>query len=206
MLVADGQEAREQAARVVERGGVVGFRTDTFYGLGVDPFNRDALRALNELKGREGKPILVLVAAREAAARLIETAAPLFDALTARHWPGPLTIVCAARPEAPEELTAGTNTVGVRLPDDADVRALVAACGGALTATSANLAGQPPARSASDVESYFGARLDLVIDGGATRTELPSTVLDITRDPPALVREGVVSRAALEATLGRALK
>lgn len=203
MLMADGQEARGRASRVVEGGGIVGFRTDTFYGLGVDPFNRDALRALNELKGREGKPVLVLVAARGDAGRLVETDSPLFDALAARLWPGALTIVCAARAGVPEELTAGTGTVGVRLPDDADVRALVAACGGALTATSANPAGLPPARSAAEVEHYFRDRIDLVIDGGGTRAEHPSTVLDITRDPPALVREGVVSRADVEATLGR---
>jgi len=203
MLIADGQEAREHAARVIEAGGVVGFRTDTFYGLAVDPFNRDALNALNELKGREGKPILVLVATREDAARLAELDTPLFDAIAARHWPGALTIVCAARDEVPEELTAGTGTVGVRLPDDADVRALVVACGGALTATSANTAGSPPARSAADVARYFGGRIDLVIDGGDTRAEHPSTVLDITRDPPTIVREGAVPREEIEATLNR---
>lgn len=206
MLITDGQEARERAARVVAAGGVVGFRTDTFYGLGVDPFNRDALRALNELKGREGKPILVLVAGRETAARLIETDSPRFAALAARHWPGALTIVCAARALVPDELTAGTGTVGVRLPDDADVRALVAACGGALTATSANPAGEPPARSAADVARYFGGRIALVVDGGETRAEQPSTVLDITRDPPALVREGVVPRAAIEETIAKVVR
>src|SRR5215207_1944568 len=164
MVMLDGQEARARAARVIGAGGVVGFRTDTFYGLGVDPFNRDALRALNGLKGREGKPILVLVAERADAPRLWGTAPPLFDALAARHWPGALTIVCAARPGVPEELTAGTRTVGVRLPADEDVRALVRACGGALTATSANPAGHAPARSAAEVERYFRDRVDLVID------------------------------------------
>jgi L-threonylcarbamoyladenylate synthase len=201
MVIPDGQEARARAARVVGAGGVVGFRTDTFYGLGVDPFNRDALRALNELKGREGKPVLVLVAERADARRLWEKAPPLFDALAARHWPGALTIVCAARPGVPEELTAGTGTVGVRLPADEDVRALVRACGGALTATSANPAGEPPARSAADVRRYFQDRIDLVIDGGETKAERPSTVLDIHSDPPVLVREGVVTRAEIEATL-----
>ena len=205
MLIVDGQEARARASRVIAGGGVVGFRTDTFYGLGVDPFNRDALGALNRLKGREGKPVLVLVAGRGDAARLVETGSPLFDAVAARHWPGPLTVVCAARAGVPEELTAGTGTVGVRLPDDADVRALVGACGGALTATSANPSGEPPARSAAEVERYFRDRIDLVVDGGETRAEQPSTVLDITRDPPALVREGAVSRAEIEATLGKAV-
>lgn len=201
MIIQDSLEARHSAARVIGAGGVIGFRTDTFYGLGVDPFKREALRVLNELKGREGKPILVLVSDTGAASRLIETSSPLFNALSARHWPGALTIVCAARPEAPEELTAGTGTVGARLPDDVDVVALVAIAGGLLTATSANRAGEPPARSAAEVEAYFGDSLDLIIDGGASKSELPSTVLDITRDPPALIREGVVSRRDIALTL-----
>lgn len=201
MIIEDSQEARQHAAHIISRGGIIGFRTDTFYGLGVDPFNRKALRVVNELKGREGKPILVLVSEQRAASRLIETSAPLFDALSARHWPGALTIVCAARPDAPQELTAGTGTVGVRLPDDVDVVALVAIAGGLLTATSANRAGEPPARSAAEVEAYFGDSLELIIDGGASKSELPSTVLDITREPPALIREGVVSRRELTLTL-----
>ncbi|HEX6624402.1 MAG TPA: L-threonylcarbamoyladenylate synthase, partial [Pyrinomonadaceae bacterium] len=150
---------------------------------------------------REGKPILVLVAERADAPRLWETAPPLFDALAARHWPGALTVVCAARRGLPEELTAGTGTVGVRLPADEEVRALVRACGGALTATSANPAGEPPARSAADVERYFQHRIDLVIDGGETKVERPSTVLDIHGGTPVLVREGVVTRAEIEETL-----
>ena len=201
MDIPDGQEARENAARIVNAGGIIGFRTDTFYGLGVDPFNRDALRALNELKGREGKPILVLIADETDAERLVEVKTSLFPALCAKHWPGALTLVSFARREVTEELTAGTGTVGVRLPNDAEVRALVRAVGGALTATSANIAGEPPARNAADVARYFGGRLDLIIDGGECRTEQPSTVLDITRDPPVLIREGVVSRVELSATL-----
>ena len=201
MIIRDGLEARQSAARIIGAGGVIGFRSDTFYGLGVDPFNREALRVLNELKGREGKPILVLVSDTGALSRLIYTSSPLFNALSAKHWPGALTIVCAARPEAPEELTAGTGTVGARLPDDVDVVALVAGVGGVLTATSANRAGEPPARRAAEVEAYFGDSLDLIIDGGASKSELPSTVLDITREPPVLIREGVVSRRDIALTL-----
>ncbi len=200
MLIHDGRKAHERAARTISRGGVIGFRTDTFYGLGVDPFNHEALDALNDLKGREGKPILVLVSSVDAASRLIDTHSPLFGAVCARHWPGALTLVCKARPEVPEALTAGTGTVGVRLPDDASVTALVRACGGALTATSANPAGAPPARCAAEVEHYFQERLDLIIDGGACRAEQPSTVLDIESDPPSMIREGVVPRHELAAT------
>lgn len=197
----DSPAARERAARVVNAGGLLAFLTDTFYGLGADPFNPSALERINALKGREGKPILVLSAEADDAARLIEERTRAFAVLAARHWPGALTLVAAARTEAPELLTAGTGTVGLRLPDDAGARAVVRACGGLLTATSANPAGEPPARTAGEVAHYFKEGLDLVIDGGAARTEQPSTIVDVTGTRPRLIREGVVTRAELEATL-----
>ncbi|HYY94310.1 MAG TPA: L-threonylcarbamoyladenylate synthase, partial [Pyrinomonadaceae bacterium] len=123
------------------------------------------------------------------------------EVLAARHWPGALTLIAQARAEVPELLTAGTGTIGVRLPDDEEARAIVRACGGVLTATSANPAGRAPARNASEVEDYFPRGLGLVIDGGAARTELPSTVLDVSGARARLIREGVVPRGEIEATL-----
>ena len=200
-IIADSADARERAAREVAAGRVVAFRTDTFYGLGANPFNERAVAAVNELKGREGKPILVLVATTEDAARLIARTSTLFDALAARHWPGPLTLIAEAKPELPALLTAGTNTIGVRLPSDEDALKIVRATGGALTATSANPAGLPPARDASEAARYFTEGLALVIDGGPSRTELPSTVIDVTGERPRIVREGVVTRDEIEETL-----
>lgn len=201
LIYPDSTEARERAARVTAAGGLVAFRTDTFYGVGADPFNPSALELVNALKGRDGKPILVLAADAKDAERLIAEKTRTFELLAARHWPGALTLVVAARAEVPELLTAGTSTVGVRLPDDAEARAIVRACGGLLTATSANTAGRPPARTAAEVAEYFPDNLDLVIDGGTTRTELPSTVVDVTTLNPRLIREGVVTRAELEESL-----
>src|SRR5436309_8085361 len=118
MIVKDGVEARQRAAQVITAGGVLAFRTDTFYGLGADPFNRDAVRRINELKGRDGKPILVVLSDAREAERFILNRTKLFDAVSMRHWPGALTIVVCARPEVPIELTAGSGTIGLRLPDD----------------------------------------------------------------------------------------
>lgn len=201
LIYPDSPEARERAASVVAAGGLAAFRTDTFYGVGADPFNPAALELVNALKGRDGKPILVIAADAVDAGRLVAERTRTFDLLAARHWPGALTLVAAARAGVPELLTAGTGTVGVRLPDDAQARAVVRACGGLLTATSANPAGRPPARTAAEVAEYFPEGLGLVIDSGATRTELPSTVVDVTGPRPRLIREGVVTRAELEATL-----
>ena len=203
LILADGTEARLKAAGSVAAGGVVAFRTDTFYGLGVDPFNAGALQTLNDLKGREGKPILLLVAEESGAGRFLRDDSPLFRELTKRFWPGALTIVAGARPGVPEILTAGTGTVGVRLPDDEDARKIVRACGGALTATSANPSGSPPARTALEAARYFPEGLALVLDGGEAQSDLPSTVLDIRGPAPRLIREGVVKRAELAEALGR---
>src|SRR6267378_945988 len=134
MILTENEETRATAAEVIRRGGIVAFRTDTFYGLGVDPFNRAAVQSLRALKGREeAKPILVLIADIGELDRLISQRTPLFDLVSQRYWPGPLTLVGPARKELPDELTAATGTIGVRLPDDTAVRDLIRACGGSLT-------------------------------------------------------------------------
>jgi L-threonylcarbamoyladenylate synthase len=200
-ILRDGAQTRERARTVIARGGVVAFRTDTFYGLGANPFDADAVRAVGDLKGREGKPILVVVSDAAQANRLLAGRSKLFDLLAARFWAGALTLVAQAREELPEELTASTGTVGVRLPADEDVRSFVRACGGALTATSANRAGEPPARSAEEVSRAFPAGLDLIVDGGETRAAAASTVVDVTGAQARLIREGVISWAEIEAAL-----
>jgi L-threonylcarbamoyladenylate synthase len=199
MMLADDERARQVAARTIAEGGVLAFRTDTFYGLGADPFNPIALQKIYALKGREeGKPLLVIISDAALAERLVESQSKLFDAFAKRHWPGPITLVGTAREGVPEELTAGTGTIGVRLPDDERVRNFVRAMGGALTATSANPAGQAAARTAQEVASYFPKGLDLIIDSGPAPGGLPSTVLDVSGPTVRLIREGAVTKEALE--------
>jgi L-threonylcarbamoyladenylate synthase len=183
----------EQIAAPIKRGGVIAFRTDTFYGLGADPFNTSAVQKIRDLKGREDdKPILVIISDTKYLDQLIPYRSRAFDRLAAHLWPGALTIIGQAADDLPAELTAGTKTVGVRLPDDDRVRALIEACGGKLTATSANASGQPAARTAVEVANYFGRQIDLIVDGGATASESPSTVVAATTDEVSLVREGVI--------------
>jgi L-threonylcarbamoyladenylate synthase len=197
MIVPVNSSAHLKAAEIIRSGGVIAFRTDTFYGLGADPFNREAIVRIKELKGREDdKPILLLVSDENEVDRFIEQS-EFFKLVAKGHWPAPLTLIGMARPEVPIELTAGTRSLGVRLPDDDDVRSFVRACGGALTATSANVSGQPPARTAKEVENYFPAGIDLIIDGGEVTAIEPSTVLDLSRPEPRLVREGAVKREML---------
>ncbi|HEX8774984.1 MAG TPA: L-threonylcarbamoyladenylate synthase [Pyrinomonadaceae bacterium] len=205
-FVVDSPQTRQRAASLIRGGGVVAFLTDTFYGLGADPFNRSALRKLNELKGRDGgKPILIVLSDVAEAERFIKERSELFEEVSRRHWPGALTLVVKARDLVPEEITAGSATVGLRLPDDNSVRDFIRICGGALTATSANTAGAAPARTAAEVASYFPEELDLIVDSGASSGDKPSTVLDVSGATARMIREGAVSREELQKTL-RALQ
>ena len=184
--------ALADAAAVLTAGGIVAFPTETFYGLGVAALDAAAVRRLFALKGRsESRPILVLVddPARVDALALVSDTA---RALMARHWPGALTLVLPARALVPVELTAGTGTIGVRQPGHAVARGVAAALGGPVTAPSANLTGAAPPTTAEDVRRVLDGRIDVILDGGRTRGGLASTVLDVTVDPPRVLRAGAV--------------
>lgn len=202
MIITQTVDSIFQAAKIIARGGVVAFRTDTFYGLGADPFNRDAVQRIKQLKGREdNKPILIVLSDRLAVTRFIAERTPAFDLLAGRFWPGPLTLIGQAVDELPAEITAGTKTVGVRLPDDDRVRALVRACGGALTATSANPSDEKPARTADEVFSYFGNGIDLIVNDGDAVTDQASTVVDVFDVEPRLIREGMIDWSTIQLEL-----
>ncbi|HSE93809.1 MAG TPA: L-threonylcarbamoyladenylate synthase [Methylomirabilota bacterium] len=196
-VVAVDSEAPEpgvlsRAAGVLEAGGLVAFPTETFYGLGASALDADAVRRVFALKGRpESRPLLVLVDGVPAAERIAEVP-PHARALMDRYWPGALTLVLRARPIVPDEVTAATGTVGVRVPAHAVARGLAHALGGPVTAPSANPTGAKAPTTAAEVRRYFDSRLPLVLDGGPTTGGLPSTVLDVTVDPPRLLRAGAV--------------
>ena len=190
--VAPDHTALVAAAAVLRGGGVVAFPTETFYGLGASARLAGAVRRVCTLKGRpEDKPVLLLVDGVAMAESVAEVGAAA-RALMARHWPGALTLVLRARPDLPDEVTAGTGTVGVRLSPHPVARGLVTALGEPVTAPSANPSGREPPTSAATVLAYFGDALDAVLDGGTTPGGEPSTVLDLTATPPRLLRQGAV--------------
>ncbi len=202
VIITQTTSSLTQVSDVIARGGVIAFRTDTFYGLGADPFNGDAVRKIKQLKGREDhKPILIVVSDRAAVTRFITERTPAFDLLADTFWPGPLTLIGRAVSGVPEEITAGTKTVGVRLPADDKVRALIEACGGALTGTSANPSHQEPARTATEVFRYFGDTIDLIVDDGDATIIQPSTVLDVCGAEPRLIRAGAIPWTSIQTEL-----
>lgn len=182
-----------EAAETLRRGGLVAFPTETFYGLGALGLDGPAVGRLLAAKGRpDGKPILLLVDSVAMAERVAAHIGPTARALMARHWPGALTLVLQAQACVPGEVTAGTGTVGVRMSPHPVARALVGAVGTPVTAPSANRSGEPAPAVAGDVLVQLEGRIDLVLDGGATPGGPPSTVLDVTVEPPRVLRHGAV--------------
>lgn len=188
-----------EVADIVRRGGIIAFPTETFYGLGACPFDAPAVRRIVDLKDRSlrAAPILVLIRSRADLETLVSEITPTAERLMEACWPGPLTLVFHAAAAVPSVLTAGTGTIGVRLPAHPDVQRLLEAIGGPLTGTSANRSGQPPATTAGEVERVLGGGVDAILNGGATPGGLPSTVVDTTVSPPRLIREGRISTASL---------
>jgi L-threonylcarbamoyladenylate synthase len=180
-----------EAADMIRAGLVVAYPTDTLYGLAVDPRNAAAVRRLFELKGRAESNALTLIAADMAHVRAAADMTPAAEQLAARWWPGPLTIVVAARPVLARETLAGGQTVGIRIPDHAVAIALARDSGFAISATSANRSGAVAAATAAAVAEAL-PDIDAIVDAGPVRGGAPSTIVNASAVPIVLLREGVV--------------
>jgi L-threonylcarbamoyladenylate synthase len=187
------EAAFSRCREVISAGGVIAYPTDTFYGLGADPKNLRAVQKLFEIKGRPTvQPILLLVADPQDARQWAADIPPQADELMKRCWPGPLTLILKARADVLPELTAGTGTIGLRVPGNQLTRDLLCFLGCALTGTSANRSGQTSFCTARETADAIGDRVDLILDGGATAGGKPSTIVDVRTGFPRVVREGAV--------------
>lgn len=207
ILAADAA-AVARAARVLAEGGLVAFPTETVYGLGGDAASDSAVAAIFAAKGRPSfNPLIAHVASLEQAAALVELT-PAARLLAARFWPGPLTLVLRRRPDCPVSLlaSAGLDSVAVRMPDHPVALELIRAAGRPLAAPSANRSGKVSPTRAEHVAECLGGRVPLVLDGGPCRVGVESTVLDLTEEPPTLLRPGGVTAEQIEEVLGTTLR
>jgi L-threonylcarbamoyladenylate synthase len=192
-----------EAVAALERGEVIAFPTETLYGLGANALNAAAVEKVFQLKGRDAaNPIPVLVADRAMLMSLVSEVSPLGEKLIAAFWPGPLTIVFPARGDIPRPLLNAQGGIGVRISSQPIARELVRALGRPITATSANLSGQPPARTAAEAGEYFSGQIAVVIDGGRLESRTGSTVVEIVGEALRIIRAGEIDRAKLEEVLG----
>jgi L-threonylcarbamoyladenylate synthase len=192
--------AIELAATAIRAGKLVALPTDTLYGLAADPFNRDAVARVFAAKGREAGKALPLIAADRA--QIEASLGPLpatARALAERFWPGPLTLLVAAPPALVSGATGGAARVGVRVPDHPIARALCRAAGSPLTATSANVSGQPATADPDVVAASLASHVDVLLDGGPAAGGQPSTIVDVLDSTMTLIRAGAIPWEAIEA-------
>lgn len=188
-----------QAARVVRDGGVIAFPTDTLYGLGASVQHAEALRRIYDIKGRDpSKPILLLVPDFDVLRTLVTKISGAAQRLMEQFWPGPLTLIFEASEMVPQMCLGGGTTIGIRLPDAPVAQALMQELMEPLTASSANLSGDPEPVSAQQVADSLGDRVDLVLDGGVCMDNRPSTLVDVSRSVPRVLREGRISEETLK--------
>ena len=191
-------EAIETAARIICGGGVVAFQTLTLYGIGADAFNRQAVDRVFRIKKRPAsKPLSVLIGSRAELKRLVSAISPSATALMDRFWPGRLTLIFDAAANIPDNLTAGTGKIGIRLPGHPVAAALVAAVNGPVTATSANLSGDPGCFRVADLPGEMLPGLDAILDAGTLKGGIGSSIVDVTTDPPTVLREGEILKRVL---------
>jgi len=193
------------AVVALRAGKLIVFPTETFYAIGADPMQPNALAAIIRLKGRERDKPIALIATDPVSAFAIAREVPAGARLLAEtFWPGALTVVLPARQGLNEALIGPSGGIGVRVSPHPTARALAAAVGGLLTATSANLSGEPPARTLMQARQSLGARISVYLDGGALSSDAPSTVVEFGEDGDfRILRAGVIDRNAIAAALQR---
>jgi L-threonylcarbamoyladenylate synthase len=201
VLARAAPRAIEWAAEALVSGQVVAFPTDTVYGLAASLAHQEALRRVYEIKGRpDDKPLPVLVSSVSALAQVALDLDDRVRHLVARYWPGPLTIVVAAKQGMPAETLGPDRTVGVRLPNHPLALEVIERAGGALAVTSANRSGEPPARTGDEVMAALGGSIDMLLDGGVTPGGVPSTVIAFDGEHLRVLREGALPGEHLRAS------
>ena len=202
VLSADSPEAIELASRLFSKGELVGFPTETVYGLGANALNREAVLSIFAAKGRPAdNPLIMHIWRREQLEGLCEIPERA-EALMDAFWPGPLTMLFPRTERVPDEVTAGLPTVAVRMPSMPCTRRLLEACDLPIAAPSANRSGRPSPTTAAHVLEDMEGRIPLILDGGPCQVGLESTVLDVTHGTPTILRPGGITKEMLETALG----
>ena len=191
------------AVSILKKGGIVAFPTDTVYGLGADPLNEQAVDRIYKVKRRHHNLPLPLLLAEKSDLLKVATVVPKIAwQLAERFLPGGLTLVLRKSPWVPGSVTAGGDTIAVRIPNHNIPIALIRGLGSPIVGTSANLSGKPSPVTAEEVHEQLGDEVDLIIDGGRCPGGTESTVLDVSSEVPALIREGAIPRTELSQICG----
>ncbi len=182
------------AVEILRSGGVVAYPTETFYGLGVNALNEEAVKKIYAIKKRDfSQPLLILIPHRGLLPHYVKDVPEDALMLIERFWPGPLTLIFSASPHLPSVLLGEANKIAIRVSSHPIAQALTNELNFPITSTSANVSGAQSPFTSDEVSFQLGNKIDLLIDGGRTPGEKPSTIIDVTISPPRLVREGAIT-------------
>ena len=197
----------KKAVQILKNGGLVAFPTETVYGLGADALNPVAIKKIFKAKKRpQDNPLILHIAKKEDVFIYTEPDKKnleLIKKLINKFWPGPLTLIIKKKKIVPSEITAGLKNTSIRLPDNIVARALIKELGSPIAAPSANLSGSPSPTDASHVYNDLAGRIEMILDGGATKIGVESTILDCTKSPFVLLRPGKITAEELEKIVGK---
>lgn len=193
------EAALQEAGQILRDGGLVGFPTETVYGLGGNALDKDASLKIYAAKGRpSNNPLIVHIAHRDEVYDLVREVPDMAEILMDAFWPGPMTLIMKKKPLVPDETTGGLDTVAVRFPSDPIAQALIAAARVPIAAPSGNLSGRPSPTMAQHMIEDMSGRIEMIIDGGQVGIGLESTIIDCTEDVPIILRPGFISQEMLE--------
>ena len=202
-LSASNADTPVVAAKLIKAGELVAIPTETVYGLGANGLNEAAVAKIFEAKGRpQDNPLILHVADAAEMEKICHSIPKSAYELAAAFWPGPLTMVLPAREIVPKRTTAGLSTVAVRCPDCDVTREIIRLAGVPVAAPSANISGKPSTTTAEHVRHDHDGRISLIVDGGPCRGGVESTIVDLTENPPRLLRPGGITSAQLREVLG----
>lgn len=196
-------EELEEACRILQKGGLVAFPTETVYGLGGDAMHPEASAKIYAAKGRPSdNPLIVHIADMDALEDIVQSVPEAAVKLADHFWPGPLTMIFPKKEAVPKSTTGGLETVAVRMPSHPVARALIRESGVYIAAPSANTSGRPSPTKAEHVKEDLDGRIDMILDGGAVGIGLESTIVDLSTGVPTILRPGYITGEMLEDVLG----
>ena len=199
----DEHGALQQAAEILNQGGLVAFPTETVYGLGGNGFDASACQKIYEAKGRPSdNPLILHIASYQQLMEIVKEVRPAAKKVMDAFWPGPLTLIFQKADCVPLAVTGGLPTVAVRFPSHEAAQKLILLCNIPIAGPSANSSGKPSPTRASHVEFDLAGKIDMILDGGPCQVGLESTILDVSGDMPALLRPGAITREMIEGVIG----
>ena len=203
LILSNSDKDINTAIKLLKEGKVICFKTDTIYGFSCDATNKDACKQIVDIKGRENKPFILLAKNKEMVYNLATNISKQANCLMENVWPGPITIILDLKYEFCDEVTAGKNTIGLRVPNDPLCNKILTKLDFPIVSTSANISGQQPLNDFYDIFKTFNGKVDAIIDSGKVENNIASTICIATNDNLNVIREGAITTSKIMSLINK---